>query len=85
MDEQENYSNGGKALADLIGALKDTGTGNEMTPEEIVSHKDVDTHNGEELRYTNDDADKSDKSVEEMVIDDYQKAFASLRNDELNR
>lgn len=51
----EDYSNGGKALGDLVDALRDSGTSNEMTPEQISNHQDTDTQNGETIRYTQTD------------------------------
>ena len=71
---EEQFSEGGKTIAEIVKTISKSGTSNQMTPQEITDHVDEEKQGGDNIRFTNSDFDE---------MEDLKRAFAEL--DDKNR
>ena len=69
--KEEQFSEGGKSIADLVRQLDKTGTGNQMTPDEVADHVDEEKQGKDTIRFTDP----------EVYVKELKKAFAELDDD----
>ena len=67
---RDQFSEGGKSLADLVKELDGSRTSNEMTPEEIASHIDEEQQGKDTIRFNDVDAYVKGLKEEFSKLDD---------------
>lgn len=66
---EEQLSEGGKTIAEIVKVISKSGTGNQMTPQEIADHTDEERQGNDKIKFTNSDFDE---------MEDLKQAFAEL-------